>query len=150
MARGQGPEWVGLSHPPQPKFFIDNNLTKDMATLLREAGCVAEHAAELSKRTPERGSHRQGPMRWDDNVLIPYLHDHDFVIITNNGDEWKKLLVRKDHPGLIIVPNPSLEGSIEFLILALDAIFDQPEAVGNFMINRIVEVSPNGDVDLNA
>ena len=70
------------------------------------------------------------------------------MIVTENAVDFRKLLGREDiHPGLIILPSVSRDRSIALMLAAIAYLITlgSPDDV---MINRILEVSAEGEFTL--
>jgi predicted nuclease of predicted toxin-antitoxin system len=106
------------------KFLIDECLS------IGHAGYEAQHVA------------RVGKAGWTDWSVARHAIDGDFVVVTNNASDFRRLYARHPlHAGLIIiVPNVN---RIEQQRLFLGALGEQA-SVGE-LINRVLEVDIEDD-----
>jgi predicted nuclease of predicted toxin-antitoxin system len=85
-----------------------------------------------------------------DVEVLQHCIDEDRVLVTNNLGDFRRLCERQAvHPGLIVLPTPSREKQQQLLGIALAYIEEQARLwtaadLGEFMINRVVEVSETG------
>jgi predicted nuclease of predicted toxin-antitoxin system len=85
-----------------------------------------------------------------DMKVLRHCIDEDRTLVTNNFGDFRRLCeAQAAHPGLIVLPTPSRETQQQLLHFALVHIERQTELTGaadpgEFMINRVVEVSENG------
>lgn len=85
-----------------------------------------------------------------DAEVLRHCVEEDRTLVTNNLGDFRRLCERHAvHPGLIVLPTPSREKQQQLLGIALAYIQTQAmlrAAVdeGEFMINRVVEVSDMG------
>jgi predicted nuclease of predicted toxin-antitoxin system len=77
------------------RFLIDECLTIELAVAARAMGYEAHHVVHLGKRG------------WRDWNIRDYAITHDFILVTNNASDFRRLYGSPDlHPGLVIlVPN---------------------------------------------
>lgn len=75
------------------RFFIDENLSPNIAKKLRAQDIVAEHALEALF---------EGADDFDD--ILPYCRTTDAVLVTNNVRDFNSTnLEPEEHPGIVIV-----------------------------------------------
>jgi predicted nuclease of predicted toxin-antitoxin system len=113
-------------------FFIDECLTLALVARAHSRGHYATHVAFMGL---------QGEQDWD---LLPMLIEKNYVLVTNNGEEFKMRYAKLDiHPGLVIIVPGGIvkERQVELFDLALDVI----EALGD-TINKVIEVAEDGTV----
>lgn len=85
-----------------------------------------------------------------DAEVLRHCIDEDRTLVTNNLGDFRRLCERRAvHPGLIVLPTPSREEQQQLLGIALAYIEEQTTLRtaadrGEFMINRVVEVSETG------
>ncbi len=77
------------------KFLVDECLTIELVTIANQAGFHAEHVA------------RVGKAGWQDWNVLGYARAGEFVLVTNNRSDFRRLYATEPlHAGLvIIVPN---------------------------------------------
>jgi predicted nuclease of predicted toxin-antitoxin system len=77
------------------RFLIDECLTVELAREAERAGYEAHHVAHLGKTS------------WKDWTIRDYAVERDFILVTNNASDFRRLYAATDvHPGLVIlVPN---------------------------------------------
>ena len=116
-------------------FFIDECLTLALVAKAHSRGHQATHVAFMGL---------QGEKDWD---LLPMLIEKNYVLVTNNGEEFKMRYAKLDiHPGLVIIVPGGIvkEKQVELFDLALDVI----EKL-NDTINKVIEVAEDGTVTVN-
>jgi predicted nuclease of predicted toxin-antitoxin system len=111
------------------RFLFDECAAIPLVQLAHERGFDAYHVA-----------HR-GLAGSEDHELLPVLLKEDFVLVTNNGRDFKALLGDEGavHPGLVILVTqvrPSAQ------VILFRAVLDHLRERGD-LVNRVVEV----DVD---
>jgi predicted nuclease of predicted toxin-antitoxin system len=114
-----------------PRFLIDENLSPRIAQELRtKYGYDALHVNEVGL---------QGAA---DRAVLSYAVAENRVVITNNGDDFRKLARRRpDHPGLGIIRDAGGRASqIKFAIDLVTAIDVHPASARN----RLFEVDGKG------
>jgi predicted nuclease of predicted toxin-antitoxin system len=112
------------------RFLIDECLTVDLVTVAGQAGHEAHHVAHVGKAG------------WKDWKVLRYEAEGDFVLVTDNAADFRKLYAaRQLHAGLvIIVPNVLRLEQQRLFVEALDALARLGEP-----INRVLEVDVDGD-----
>jgi predicted nuclease of predicted toxin-antitoxin system len=112
------------------KFLIDECLTLDLVSIAAQAGHHAEHLAHVGKAG------------WKDWNVIRHAADGDFVLVTNNASDFRRLFAKQTlHAGLvIIIPNLNRLDQQRLFQGALDAV----DAFGE-LINRVLEVDIEDD-----
>ncbi|HEU0054641.1 MAG TPA: DUF5615 family PIN-like protein, partial [Longimicrobium sp.] len=85
--------------------------------------------------------------RVKDPALFRIVLEENFVLVTNNRDDFRALVGRVElHPGLVvIVENVRRAREMEFFAAALARILAD-EAEGRDMVNSVVEVTGDGSV----
>jgi predicted nuclease of predicted toxin-antitoxin system len=74
------------------RFLIDECLSIDPVAVAREAGHDAQHAAHVGKAG------------WKDWNVARYANDGDFVLVTNNASDFRRLYATQPlHAGLVIL-----------------------------------------------
>jgi predicted nuclease of predicted toxin-antitoxin system len=113
------------------RFLIDECLSVDLVSVANRAGHEAQHVAHIGKAG------------WKDWNVAGYARDGDFVLVTNNASDFRRLYAAEMvHAGLvIIIPNV---GRVVQQLLFNGAI-EELSQIGE-PINRVVEVDLDGDV----
>jgi predicted nuclease of predicted toxin-antitoxin system len=77
------------------KFLIDECLSPNLVTIARQAGFEAYHVAHVGKAG------------WKDWNVARHAREGDFVVVTNNADDFRRLYANELlHAGLVIlIPN---------------------------------------------
>jgi predicted nuclease of predicted toxin-antitoxin system len=74
------------------RFLIDECLSIDLVSVAGQAGHEAQHVA------------RVGKTGWRDWNVVRYASDEDFVLVTNNAIDFRRLYARQTlHAGLVII-----------------------------------------------
>jgi len=112
------------------RFLIDECLSLDLVSIAIEAGHEAHHVAHVGKAG------------WKDWNVAHYARKRDFIVVTNNGVDFRKLYATEPiHAGLIIlVPSAGRKVQKELFVGALDYLAKSGEPV-----NRVLEVDLEGD-----
>jgi predicted nuclease of predicted toxin-antitoxin system len=112
------------------RFLIDECLTIDLVQIAARAGHQAQHVAHLGKAG------------WKDGNVARYAADEDFVLVTNNAGDFRKLYAAHAiHPGLvIIIPNVNRAVQQQLFSAAIEEL-----AVLGDLVNRVLEVDLDGD-----
>ncbi len=112
------------------RFLIDECLTVDLVAVAGQAGHEAHHVA------------RVGKAGWKDWNVARYARDGDFILVTNNASDFRRLYAAQPlHAGLVImIPAVGriLQQRLFKTILDEIAILGEP-------INRVIEVDLDGD-----
>jgi len=112
------------------KFLIDECLCLDLVSVANQAGYAAEHVAHVGKAG------------WKDWNVARHASDGDFIVVTNNASDFRRLYARQPlHAGLvIIIPSVNRVQQCQLFRGALDelAVIGEP-------INRVLEVDIDGD-----
>lgn len=112
------------------RFLIDECLTIDLIRIAAEAGYEAQHVARI------------GRADWKDWNVASYAADGDFVLVTNNASDFRKLYAANPlHTGLIIIV-PNVDRGLQQTLFraALDTV-----ASANDLVNRVLEVGIEGE-----
>jgi predicted nuclease of predicted toxin-antitoxin system len=112
------------------KFLIDECLSIDLVSIARQAGHEAQHVAHIGKAG------------WKDWNVARYANDRDFVMVTNNASDFRRLYANQElHVGLvIIVPNVDRTNQRRLFRGALEELVTLGEP-----INRVLEVDIDGE-----
>jgi predicted nuclease of predicted toxin-antitoxin system len=112
------------------RFLIDECLSVDLVSVAGQAGHEALHVAHVGKAA------------WKDWNIARYASDGDFVLVTNNAGDFRRLYAAQTlHAGLvIIIPNVNRAIQRQLFRGAIDvlATMDDP-------VNRVLEVDIDGD-----
>ncbi len=111
------------------KFLIDECLSIDLVTVARQADYEAQHVAHVGKAG------------WKDWNVARYAGEGDFVLVTNNASDFRRLYaVRPLHAGLvIIIPNVNRVTQQMLFRRALAEL----AAIGE-PVNQVLEVDLHG------
>jgi predicted nuclease of predicted toxin-antitoxin system len=112
------------------RFLIDECLSIDLVSIASQAGHEAQHVAHIGKAG------------WKDWNVARYANAGDFVLVTNNAGDFRRLYARQLlHAGLVIII-PNVNRAMQHLLfrgaLAELATLGEP-------INRVLEVDIDGD-----
>ena len=112
------------------RFLIDECLSIDLVLVASRAGYEAQHVAHIGKAG------------WKDWNVARYASDGDYVLVTNNASDFRRLYARQRlHAGLvIIIPNVNRTEQQRLFLGALNEL----AALGE-PINRVLEVDIDGD-----
>jgi predicted nuclease of predicted toxin-antitoxin system len=112
------------------KFLIDECLSIDLVSVASQTGHEAQHVAHVGKAG------------WKDWNVVRYAGDGDFVLVTNNASDFRKLYaIQALHAGLvIIIPNVKRAEQARLFRGALDELASLGEP-----INRVLEVDVDGE-----
>ena len=112
------------------RFLIEECLSIDLVSIAAQAGHEAQHIA------------RVGKAGWKDWNVVRYANDGDFVLITNNASDFRRLYARQPiHAGLVIIipqVNRAMQQRLFRGALAELATLDEP-------LNYVLEVDIDGD-----
>ena len=112
------------------RFLIDECLSIDLVSVASQAGHEAQHVAHV------------GRAGWKDWNVAAYASAGDFVLVTNNASDFRRLYaVQALHAGLvIIIPNVNRAAQRQLFRGALDELvrFGEP-------VNCVLEVDIAGD-----
>jgi predicted nuclease of predicted toxin-antitoxin system len=112
------------------KFLIDECLSIDLVTVAQQTGYEAQHVAHVGKAG------------WKDWNVARYAEEGDFVLVTNNASDFRRLYaVRSIHAGLvIIIPNVKRVTQQKLFRSALAELATIGEPV-----NQVLEVDLHGE-----
>jgi predicted nuclease of predicted toxin-antitoxin system len=112
------------------RFLIDECLTVDLVAVAGQAGHDARHVAHVGKAG------------WKDWNVMRYASDGDFILVTNNASDFRRLYAAQPlHAGLVIlIPTVSRVLQQKLFRVAPDefAVIGEP-------VNRVLEVDLQGD-----
>jgi predicted nuclease of predicted toxin-antitoxin system len=112
------------------RFLIDECLSVDLVAVAAQAGHEAHHVAHV------------GRSGWKDWNVARYALDGDFVVVTNNASDFRRLFARQPlHAGLIILL-PAVGRVLQRKLFR--AALDELAVIGD-LINRVLEVDLDGD-----
>ncbi len=112
------------------RFLIDECLSIDLMSVASAAGHEAHHVARIGKAG------------WKDWNVARHAADGDFVLVTNNAGDFRKIYATTPlHAGLIvIVPNVDLVLQATLFRASLEAV-----TLPNDLVNRVLEVGIDGE-----
>jgi len=112
------------------RFLIDECLSIDLVSAAGQAGHEAQHVA------------RVGKAGWKDWNVARYAAEGDFVVVTNNASDFRRLYAMQLlHAGLvIIIPSVNRMQQQQLFLGALDELARFGE-----LINRVLEVDIDDD-----
>ena len=112
------------------RFLIDECLSVDLVSVAGQAGHDAQHVAHVGKAG------------WKDWNVVRYASVGDFVLVTNNASDFRRLYAAQPlHAGLVIlIPAVSRALQRKLFRAALDELATLGEPV-----NRMLEVDLSGD-----
>jgi len=112
------------------RFLIDECLSLDLVAVAGHEGHDAHHVAHVGKAG------------WKDWNVVRYARDGDFVLVTNNASDFRRLYAAEAlHAGLVIlIPVVDRVRQQKLFRAALDelAVIGEP-------INRVLEVDLDGE-----
>jgi predicted nuclease of predicted toxin-antitoxin system len=110
------------------RFLIDECLPPSLTLVANQEGHEALHVVHIGKAG------------WSDQNVVRHAREGDFVVVTNNAQDFRKLYAAQPlHAGLIILlPNTSPEIYKELFKYALDLLAD-----GGEPINQVLEMGLN-------
>src|SRR5271156_3739649 len=112
------------------KFLIDECLSIDFVSVASQTGHDAHHVAHVGKAG------------WKDWNVVRYARDGDFVLVTNNASDFRRLYAAEAlHAGLVILPPGVARGRQQKLFRAA---LDELAVIGE-PINRVLEVDLDGE-----
>ena len=113
------------------RFLIDECLSIDLVSVAGQAGHEAQHVA------------RVGKAGWKDWNILRYASEGDFVLVTNNAGDFRRLYAGQPlHAGLVIII-PSV-GRLDQQRLFSGAL-DELTRLGEEPVNRVLEVDIDGE-----
>ena len=112
------------------RFLIDECLSVGLVSVAGQVGHDAQHVAHVGKAG------------WKDWNVVRYARDGDFVLVTNNASDFRRLYAAQPlHAGLVIlIPVVSRMLQQKLFRAALDEL-----AVVGEPVNRVLEVDLDGD-----
>jgi predicted nuclease of predicted toxin-antitoxin system len=112
------------------RFLIDECLSVDLVTVARQAGHEAHHVAHVGKAG------------WKDWNVLHHARDGDFILVTNNAQDFRKLYATQPlHAGLVILL-PNVGREVQKLLFS--GALRQLVGVGE-PINQVLEVDLDGE-----
>jgi predicted nuclease of predicted toxin-antitoxin system len=112
------------------RFLVDECLSAELVTVAAEQGYQAHHVAHVGKAG------------WKDWNVLRHACDNDFVLVTNNAADFRKLYAEQPlHAGLVIlIPNVTANLQKKLFRLAVGKLSEYGEP-----INHVLEVDISGD-----
>jgi predicted nuclease of predicted toxin-antitoxin system len=112
------------------RFLIDECLSVNLVTVAGQAGHEARHVARI------------GRAGWKDWNVVRYTRDGDFVLVTNNASNFRRLYAALPlHAGLIILI-PAVNRTMQRCLFK--AALDELAVIGE-PVNRVLEVDLDDD-----
>jgi predicted nuclease of predicted toxin-antitoxin system len=112
------------------RFLIDECLTVDLVDAAGQAGHEAHHVAHV------------GRAGWKDWNVARYARKGDFILVTNNASDFRRLYATEPlHAGLIILI-PTVSRALQWRLF--EAALDELAVIGE-PVNRVLEVDLDGD-----
>jgi len=112
------------------KLLIDECLSIDLVLTANQAGHEAQHVAHLGKAG------------WKDWNVARHAAEGDFVLVTNNASDFRRLYAMQPlHAGLVIIL-PSVNRAVQRQLF--QGALDELARVGD-PVNRVLEVDIEGD-----
>jgi predicted nuclease of predicted toxin-antitoxin system len=112
------------------RFLIDECLSVALVAVAAEAGHEARHVAHIGRAGSK------------DRDIVRYAAAGDFVLVTNNAGDYRRLYAAEPlHPGLIIlIPNVRRASQRRLFrgALAQLAVIGEP-------VNQVIEIDLDGD-----
>ena len=113
------------------RFLIDECLSIDLVSVAGQAGHEAQHVARIGKAG------------WKDWNILRYASEGDFVLVTNNASDFRRLYATQPlHAGLVIII-PSV-GRLDQQRLFSGALHELTK-FGEEPVNRVLEVDIDGE-----
>lgn len=107
------------------RFLIDECLSTSLVAVAGKVGHYAEHVVHIGKAG------------WKDWNVVRYASHGDFVLVTNNASDFRRLYAAEFlHAGLIIII-PAVNRMIQQKLFR--AALDELAAIGE-PVNRVIEV----------
>jgi predicted nuclease of predicted toxin-antitoxin system len=112
------------------RFLIDECLSVHLVSVAGQAGHDAQHIAHVGKAG------------WKDWNVVRYASDGDFVLVTNNASDFRRLYAAQPlHAGLVILI-PNVDRILQQRLFK--AALDELATVGE-PINCVLEADLDGD-----
>ena len=112
------------------RFLIDECLTVDLVDAAGQAGHEAHHVAHV------------GRAGWKDWNVVRYARKGDFILVTNNASDFRRLYATEPlHAGLIILI-PAVSRTLQRRLF--QAALDELAVIGE-PVNRVLEVDLDGE-----
>jgi predicted nuclease of predicted toxin-antitoxin system len=112
------------------RFLVDECLSVELVTVAAEAGYEAHHVAHVGKAG------------WKDWNVLRHACENDFVLVTNNAADFRKLYPEQPlHAGLVIlIPNVTADLQKRLFGRAVGKLTEYGEP-----INHVLEVDIDGE-----
>jgi len=111
------------------RFLIDECLPPALTVIANQEGHEAQHVVHIGKAG------------WSDQNVVRLATEGDFIVVTNNAGDFRKLYAAQPlHAGLIILlPNAGLEIHLRLFKYALELLAAKGEP-----INQVLEMGLDG------
>lgn len=112
------------------RFLIDECLTVDLVAVAGQAGHEAQHVA------------RVGKAGWKDWNVARYASEGDFVLVTNNASDFRRLYAAQPLRAGLVIMIPAVDRVLQQRLFK--AALDEIALLGE-PINLVLEVDLDGD-----
>jgi len=111
------------------RFLIDECLPPALTNIANQEGYEAQHVVYIGKAG------------WSDHHVVRHAREHDFIVVTNNASDFRKLYATQPlHAGLIILlPSAGFEVHKQLFKYALELLAAKGEP-----INQVLEMGLSG------
>lgn len=112
------------------RFLVDECLSLELVTVAAEAGYEARHIAHVGKAG------------WKDWNVVRHARENNFVLVTNNAADFRKLYADESlHAGLVVlIPNVPTNLQKKLFNRAVQKLKEYGEP-----INHVLEVDIDGE-----
>ena len=111
------------------RFLIDECLSVDLVSVAGQAGHDARLVAHI------------GRAGWKDWNVVRYARDGDFVLVTNNASDFRRLYAAQPLHACLIILIPVVDRALQRKLFR--AALDELGVIGE-PINRVLEVDLDG------
>ena len=112
-------------------ILIDECLTPELASIAHDLGLEAHHVAYI------------GLTSKTDRAIFERVEERGFVFVTNNREDWHKLVSKADlHAGLIVIL-PNCRGAQQKVLFR--AALEHAIAIGG-LTNKVLEIDAGGAI----
>ena len=111
------------------RFLIDECLPPALTNIANQEGYEAQHVVHIGKAG------------WSDHNVVRHAREGDFIVVTNNASDFRKLYAAQPlHAGLIVLlPNTGREVHMRLFKYALELLAAKGEP-----INQVLEMGLDG------
>ena len=117
------------------RFLIDECLSPILAEAARARGFDATHVVWLGRQSAT------------DRTLAALALERDYVIVSNNARDFRKIYRRLEvHPGLLLIlPDLRADMQRRYFLALLDFVEQQPD-----IVNQIVVIDAKGHIAIES